>query len=125
MPKLYKMRLLLLILFVLSLNMSCKKTSIHGVNIIGEWFVIGDDCVKCMIYEFSEGNTLIFRHTESSNYNDTANYDLHFNKIEIEYLDKIDNYTVIKYSEDEIEIMGFTTSNIPEVINTRLKRIND
>jgi hypothetical protein len=117
------MRIPLLFSIVLVLLLACERTSVRGVNIIGEWYKIDVDCDSCMIFNFqNEGDLSIY--IVESGANISLNYKLFYNKIEIEYLDEIDTYDVIKYSRDEIEIVGFTTSNIPEEMDTRLVRAN-
>ena len=125
MPKLINMRTLLLLLLLGSFTLSCEKTSVDGVDLIGEWkWIANPEFDSNYIFEFVSSDTLVLHDVgiNSSSYG----YELfRDNTIQIEYGTRIDRDEIITYTNDSIEIIGFTISGIPEDRNTILKRIID
>ena len=116
-----QMRTILLIILV-GISVSCEKTSVRGVNLLGEWekMIRVDALATGIIYDFKEGNSLII---SKGVYADTLEYELLFNNsIHIVYESMDDTYEIVTYSNDSIEIMGFSRSPIPEEYNTLLVR---
>jgi len=116
------MKILVSFLVFIGLILSCERTEVDGVDIIGKWLLIRD-CDSCMTFKFEKDNNLII-HEIGRDYSTTHEYKLYRdNTIWINYLEIKGRYDVAAYSEDTIEIMRFTLSNIPEERNTLLKRI--
>ncbi|MCD4709365.1 MAG: hypothetical protein K8R52_00835 [Bacteroidales bacterium] len=116
------MKILVSFLVFVGLILSCERTAIDGVDLIGKWLVIRD-CDSCVTYEFEKGNNLII-HQIGRDYSNSYEYKLYRdNTIQIDYRTTKDRYDIVVYSVDTIEIMGFTISGIPEEMNTLLKRM--
>ncbi len=98
------------------------STSVEPENyLIGKWLDI-NSCDSCLIYEFNPDNSL-YRHKIGENSIDTLSYKL-LSKDSINIVYKSNkNYKIERYTEDSIEILGFTQSLIPEINSTILKRI--
>jgi len=93
------------------------------VDILGEWLVVEASCDSCVIFEFLGNDTLTIHRIEV-NKSKSHYYNLFYNdKVEIEIHNKHETFDVITHSNDIIEIIGLPASNLPEEINTKLKRL--
>ncbi len=122
MPKFRKMRFLIVSL-LFCLSVSCDKSAIHDVDLIGDWKLTShtdSDKDSEIVFEFQHTGNLIIHDNE---YSDTLEYKiLNDNSIRIKDESINDVYDIMTYTEDLIEIMGFSISPIPEEMNTLLKR---
>ncbi len=111
------------VILIICLSISCDKTSVQGVNLIGNWELTSHtdpDVESGIIYEFKRDDKLIIRDNE---YSDTLEYKLLYNNsIHISYESIDDVYDIKTHSDDLIEIMGFSITAITEEMNTLLKR---
>ena len=116
------MKPLIILILTSILIISCSRTTEIGLDIIGEWLVVEQSCDSCLIFEFKSNDSLTVTKTETG-LTSSMYYHLNDSKIDIEYMDKLDEYNLKVYNKDEVEIIGFVISNIPEEYNTKLKRI--
>jgi len=117
------MRLLFFILLLCTAT-CCEKTSVRGVDLIGNWRLSNHadpDIISKVIFEFEPNSNLIIH---SGDYSDTLEYKLLFNNsIHIIYETIDDIFDINTYTKDSIEIMGFSLSSVPEEYNTLLVRL--
>lgn len=113
----------LLIIVLLAIFTSCEKNNQTDNKLIGKW-LDKNTCDSCLIFEFKLDNELLI-HELSEDSPDTLYYKLlKDDYIEIDYIEK-EEYKINYYSNDSIEIFGFSVSIIPENNSTILKKINE
>lgn len=116
------MRILVSFLVFIGIFLSCDRTYVDGVDLIGKWLLLRS-CDSCVTFEFEKNNNLII-HEIGNEYSNSYEYELYRdNTIQIKYGTTNDRYDIITHSIDTIEIMGFSISGIPEEMNTLLKRM--
>lgn len=117
------MRILGSLVIFIGLILSCERTEIDGVDILGDWLVL-QACDSCAIYKFSEHNDLIIREIGKSADETHCEYKLYRdNSIQIILNGNKGRYDIVAHSSDTIEIMGFSLSSLPMEMNTLLKRL--
>lgn len=115
------MRIGSILILALSLVISCSKIDVK-VDIVGNWLV-QQDCDTCMMFEFDINENLIVSDlTEDEQ--DTFRYVAYQNSsIFIEDGVFNENYNLVFHDLDNLDILEFSITPIPEERNTILKRL--
>ena len=117
------MKYLVSFLVFIGVILSCERTEIDGVDLLGEWLVLRA-CDSCLIYDFKNDNELSIKEIGKSGDIYPCKYRLYRdNTIQIELDGTKDRYDIATHSTDTIEIMGFSLSSLPMEMNTLLKRL--
>ena len=116
------MRTFIVVILLFCLTISCEKTSVKGVDLIGKWRLWqhpGWD--SNIVFEFEKNNKLIIHDRDNSS---SYYYELfRDNTIQIEWGTRIGRDEIEIYTVDSIRILDFTISGVPEERNTDLSRI--